>query len=164
MTHPPFIPPTPLDTTQKRPRALRRSGILLLAAAAVALPACDEPWEEYRVVGYLETEPEVPDTVTVSVPLTLTFSTNGGGCHRGGDTEVSVEARSALITPFDFVKVGDIGCPRIANSFEHTATIVFTETGTSVIRLRYSTGERYFPHHHDGAGRKVYTTEVAPAG
>ena len=165
MTHLPSTPPTPPGTPgPKRPRPFSRPGILLLAIAAIALPACEEPWEEYRVVGYLQTEPEIPDTVTASVPVTITFSTHGGGCHRGGDTEVTVEARSALVTPYDFVKVGDISCTLIAEQFGHQATITFDEAGTSVITLRYSTGERYFPHHHDGAGRKVYTLEVVPAG
>ncbi len=165
MTHLPFIPPTPPDApSPKRPRSFLRPGILLLAIAVVALPACEGEWEEYRVVGYLGTEPEIPDTVTASVPLTITFSTTGGSCHRGGETEVSVDGMSALVTPFDFVKVGDIDCTLVAESFEHEATVVFDDPGTTLIVLRYSTGDRYFPHHHDGAGRNVYTTEVAPAG
>ena len=172
MTRPPFLPPTPPDTpTPKKLRPLRRPGILLLAIGTVALPACDDAGEDHRVVGYVDltghltnNEPQVPETATASVPMPITLWTTGGGCHWRGDTEVSVDGRSAVVTPYDFVRVGDFACPSILAFFEHRTTVVFDEPGTAQIVVRYSTGERFPPHDHDGAGRKVYTVEVEPAG
>ena len=171
MTRLPPAPPAPPDTpTPKKLRPPRRPGILLLAIGAVALPACDAG-EEHRVVGYVDltgdlanNEPQVPETATASVPMPITLWTTGGGCHRRGDTEVSVDGRSAVVTPYDFVRVGGFVCTDILVVFEHRTTVVFDEPGTAQIVVRYSTGERFLPHDHDGAGRKVYTVEVAPAG
>ena len=150
MTRPRFIPPLSSDTAPRTLRALGRPGILLLAVGAAAMPACVEDGE-YRVVGSLAYEPEIPDTVTASVPVTMTFKTSGGGCHRGGDTEASVDGRSAVVIPYDFVMDWDV-CELILQYFEHKATVVFDEPGTAQIVLRHS------------AGRKVYPVEVAPAG
>ena len=150
MTRPRFIPPLPSDTAPRTLRALGRPGILLLAVGAAAMPACVEDGE-YRVVGSLEYEPEIPDTVTASVPLTMTFKTSGGGCHRGGDTEVSVDGRLAVVTPYDFVTDWDV-CNLILKLFAHKATVVFDEPGTAVIVLRHS------------GGHEVYPVEVSPAG
>lgn len=174
MTRPRFIPPLPSGTAPRTPRARGRPGILLLAVGAAAMPACDDPpsrpWEEHRVVGYVDLtgddaghEPQIPETATASVPVPITLWTTGGGCHSGGDTEVSVDGRSAVVTPYDFVMVGDVACTLILKVFEHKTTVVFDEPGTAEIVLRYSTGKHFPPHDHDAAGRKVYAVEVSPA-
>lgn len=173
MTRPRFTPPLPSGTAPRTPRALGRPGILLLAVGAAAMPACDvqpdPPGEEHRVVGFVDLtgdlEPQIPETATASVPVPITLWTTGGGCHRGGDTEVSVEGRTAVVTPYDFVLAGPgVVCTLPLLLFAHRTTVVFNEPGTAYVVVRYSTGEHFPPHGHDGAGRKSYLVEVAPAG
>ena len=92
-----------------------------------------------------------------------TTAARGAGCHEQGNTEVEVNGRSAVVTPYDILTTGDHGCFDIGNRFEHRTTVVFEEPGTAEIVLVYSTSGANYPGGHKGDGRKVYTVEVAEA-
>lgn len=93
-----------------------------------------------------------------------TTAARDAGCHRQGDTEVEVNGRSAVVTPYDILRTGDHGCYDEGKFFEHRTTVVFEEPGTAEIVLVYSTSGANYPEGHKGDGRKVYTVEVAEAG
>lgn len=122
----------------------------------------------HRVVGYIDfsdnylPEFQIPETATANVPVEIAVWTLGGGCHDGGETEVAVNGRSAVVTPYDFHSGHEI-CTDILQDFEHRTTVVFPNPGISEIVLRYSTRSGW-PSEHNMDGRKVYTVEVSPAG
>ena len=130
-------------------------------------PSHDEPLvpDDASVIGYIDFsdirgyEPQIPETATATVPLEMAVWTMGSGCHTGGDTEVAIEGRTAVVTPYDSLDFGAGGCTEELKRFEHKATVVFSDPGIAEIVLRYSTNPS-----HKGVGRKVYTVEVSPAG
>ena len=173
----------PARSSRALARRLRSSGwvahrarlgsCFLLAIGTVALLACvDDHWyrqDGKRVVGYMDFPeyaaelgigPQIPDKATATVPLEITFWTTGLGCDEGGDTEVVVHGRTAVVTPYDFLDVWP-SCYLIGVYFEHKANVVFDDPGLAEIKLRYST-----THDDDRKpdGEKVYTVEVSPAG
>ena len=170
MTRVLFLPPAPFRTARpKRMRPLpHHLGRLLVVLSAVAFLACDnEPLvpDDDRVIGYIDFsdirgyEPQIPETATATVPLEMAVWTMGSGCHTGGDTEVAIEGRTAVVTPYDSLDFGAGGCTEQLKRFEHKATVVFSDPGIAEIVLRYSTTPS-----HKGVRRKVYTVEVSPAG
>ena len=157
----------------KRTRQVRRHlAKWLILIGVIALPGCDLGPSEYRVVGLIRFDdvywplPEIPEQATANVPSEITIWTGGGGCYRRGDTEVVVNGRSAVVTPYDIYEDHDLGCTLDLTFFEHKATVLFEEPGTAEIELVYKTdGHGGRPDEDDkGDGRKVYTVEVAPAG
>lgn len=141
---------------------------LLVAGAAVAPGACADVLDvqEFRVVGehnpnrpYEDTE--VPRAMNAGRPSEITIWTTGNGCVRGGDTEITIEGRTAVVTPYDIVKVGNFGCYDILNIFEHKVNVAFDEPGICTVVFRYSTyGGR--PGERDVDGWDVYEVEVLP--
>ena len=117
-------------------------------------------WDFPEYAAELGIEPQIPDKATATVPLEITFWTTGLGCDEGGDTEVAVHGRTAVVTPYDFLDVWP-SCYSIGVYFEHKANVVFDDPGLAEIKLRYST-----THDDDRKpdGEKVYTVEVSPAG
>ena len=92
---------------------------------------------------------EVPDTVPVATAFTVSVTTEGGGCYRGGDTEVDVNGSTAIITPYDYSFYdGDggsaEGCPSILIRFEHIAQVTFDARGASTVVVRSRT-EHFAP-------------------
>lgn len=173
MSHDLFIPHRPPPAAHpNRPRqVLRHLARLAVAVAIVGLPGCNRSSTdavEHRVIGTIDFSPgrplpQIPETATAGVPLEIVVTTRGAGCHRQGDTEVEVNGRSAVVTPYDILRTGDHGCYDEGKFFEHRTTVVFEEPGTAEIVLVYSTGEANYPEGHKGDGRKVYTVEVAEA-
>ena len=141
------------------PRVLRRTGALLLAIGAAAVAACDDPYapEGLRVVGAWGGPVPVPDTMTAGVPSEIVFRTQGR-CMSGGETEVDIAGRSALVIPYDYVGGAEaLGCGiLLLHRFEHRADLVFDDPGTAEITIAYSSDGRHLRRY----GYKVYTVEV----
>lgn len=176
MTRVAFLLPAP--SRSGHPKRLcplgRRLACLLVSVGAIAPLACDNPFnsgETHVVVGHVDFDGpffhdtvEVADTVTANVPLEITFRTAGGGCHKGGHTEVLMAGPSAIVTPYDSLRVDPLGvCTDILVSFWRTAIVVFPDPGTAIVELRYSTDMGSSPEDHNSDGRKVYTVEVLSA-
>jgi len=145
-------------------RVSRRAGRFLVAVAAVALVACDDPGappEENRVIGNVVfgdgMEPRIPKTATAGVPLEITIWTTGNGGYRAADTEVAYSGRSALVTPYDYMD------PSVLTDdlryMEHRTKVVFDDPGTAEIVLVFRTN---LPHGRYGGryGSRAYTVEV----
>ena len=174
MNHLPFISAVPsrgVHPTRARlsVRHLAQRAVLILTAA---LPACTEELAEFRrdpVIGHIPDEgfadptyrPQIPHTATVWVPLEITFWTWGGGCMDRAYTEVVVAGRSAEVTPYDLLTSGPIVCTLEIDLYEHKASVMFAESGTAEIELRYSTRRGFSPEDFEGDGRMVYTVEVS---
>ena len=81
---------------------------------------------------------EVPDTVSVGTPFTVSVFTEGGGCHRGGETVVDVVGNTATITPYDY-STSDVDggsddlCTTELRLFEHTAQVPFDARGAGTV-------------------------------
>ena len=116
---------------------------LIVIAASVLLTSCDSVTgpNERLVVGTITlSDPvviEVPDTVSVSVPFSVSVRTFGGGCMRVGPTEVVINGLDAQVTPFDYTVVGDgVLCIQIVSSFDHEASLTFATVGSATITIR----------------------------
>ena len=169
-------PAVPSDGARPpRPRrAIGHLARLAVLIGAIAFPACiDEGAVEHRVVGNIPFGvfaelgflPQIPDTVTATVPMQITFWTAGSAsCILFDDTEVVGSGRSVGVIPYDIVVTRPNGCFTILDFLEHKATVVFEEPGTAEIVLVYSTQGSYWPEEYTADGRKVYTVEVVPAG
>jgi len=173
MVHVPIIPPGPPPGAHpnRTRQVLRHLARMAVAVVIVGLTGCLSV-TEHRVIGIIDFDdsswplPRIPETATAGVPIEMTIWTMETGCYRQGDTEVEVDGRSAVLTPYDFLETGDFGCPAYLFFFEHGATVVLEEPGTAEIVLVYSTGSTgrpWDPENHKGDGRKVYTVEVSPA-
>jgi len=152
------VPPSP----GARPRDIRqvcRAGRFLVAAAAVALVACDGPStppEEDRVIGNVvfgdDLEPQVPQTATAGVPFQITIWTVGNGGYRAADTDVAYGGRLAVVTPYDYmdqsIRTDDL------RYLKHEAKVVFANPGTAEVVLVFRTSGqgRY--------GSRAYSVEV----
>ena len=80
---------------------------------------------------------EVPDTVALSVPFLVRVRTYGGGCERIGPTEVTLDARSALVEPFDYTVSGrDVSCTLQLKAFSHEASLTFDFLGSATVVVK----------------------------
>ena len=149
-------------------RAPRHLGWVLVALGAVTLLACDpETPGTFRLVGYIEAsvftdsshplKPQIPETATAAVPLEITFWTVAC-CLVDGGTEVTVDDRTAVVTPFDVPRSGV--STLVLKPVEHKATVVFKDPGIARIILRYRTSDDWDPYR-PADGVKVYTVEVS---
>ena len=161
----PFLPTVPSPDSRAR-RVLRHAGILLVAGAAVSPGACDGVLDvqEFRVVGeynpdLYDPEPEVPRTMNVGRPSEITVWTTGNSCVRGGDTEVVITGRTAVVTPYDIVRVGDFGCYDEGREFQHKVNVAFDDPGTWNVLFRYNTRGGL---DREVDGWAVYQVEVLP--
>ena len=76
----------------------------------------------------------VPDTVALSVPFLVSVRTYGGGCERIGPTEMTLEARSALVEPFDYTVSGPgVSCTLLLKHFSHVASLTFDLLGSATV-------------------------------
>lgn len=150
-------PPSP----DALPRGIRQSsrcaGRFLVAVAAAALVACDDPYapEGLRIVGAWDGPLQIPDTMTAGVPLEIVFNTRVGNCVTGGDTEVIVTGRRALVIPYDYPDSAECGILPL-RSFKHRAEVVFNDPGTAEILIAYSSDGWYLRRY----GYRDYTVEV----
>ena len=89
---------------------------------------------------------ELPDTVSVATPFTVSVTTEVGGCKRaGGQTDVEVNGNSAVITPYDYSRSSMDGgsshiCTDDLRFAGHMAQVTFGAPGegTVVVRSRTS--------------------------
>ena len=164
MTRLPSFPAPPFPGARPRGihRVSRRVGRFLVAVAAVALVACDNPGapvEENRVIGNVvfgdDMEPRIPQTATAGVPLEITIWTTGNGGYRAAGTEVAYSGRSAVVTPYDYrdpsVLTDDL------RYMEHRTKVVFQDPGTVEIVLVFRTDLGYPGRRY---GSRAYTVEV----
>ena len=120
--------------------------LLIVIAGSVLLTSCDFDFvtgpSERLVVGTVafHSEPvdiDVPDTVTVSVPFSVSVRTFGGGCQRLGSTEVVINGLDAEVTPFDSTAGGDrVVCTDILLAFAHGASLTFATVGSATVTIR----------------------------
>lgn len=104
--------------------------------------------DEERVLGiidikHVETDleqpaVEVPDTVAVVTPFTVSAITVVGGCTRGGDTEVVGSRNTATITVYDIRTITDRPCTGEGRLFEHLAQVTFDAKGAATVVIRGS--------------------------
>lgn len=164
-----FVPLFPVatspDSRRKRERRIPHClGRLLVSGAAVATGACGDvvDVQEFRVVGAYSRiyEPKVPRAMNAGRSSAVTIWTSGNSCVRGGDTDVVIYGRTAVVTPYDFVKVGDFGCYDIEKIFEHQVSVALSEPGTWTLVFRYNTSGGPPPREADGMD--VRQVEVLP--
>lgn len=153
---------------RKRP-ALRYLTKLAVAIGAIGLVACKDPdVERGIVIAKIDFDdpawpmPEIPETATVGVAVTIAVWTGGSGCYEYGRTEGGVDGLSATVIPNDYFIVG--GCSTDREFVEHRTTRIFEEPGTADITLHYSDGGAISREDHKGDRRKAYTVAVSPAG
>ncbi len=120
--------------------AARRS---IALPALCVLAACSSPTEpeDTPFVGQLGFGDllsfEVPDTVSVGVAFEVTFETWGANsCYSVSRTDVSVDDRTATVTPYD-IRTGN-GCFSMGRALPHSASITFDRAGTGLVRVRGS--------------------------
>ena len=81
---------------------------------------------------------EVPETVSVATPFTVSVITKVGGCVRGGETEVEVIGSTATITPYDYSSEKTQGgsdelCTTDLRLYEHVTEVTFDSPGASTV-------------------------------
>jgi hypothetical protein len=112
---------------------------LFAAAACPGITGVTGRWERQPayVVDGQEARVGVPARVNAGADFQVNISTYGGGCHRQGDTEVSVSqgTRTVDVSPFDEVNVEAGVCTQELKTFSHTATVRFEQPGTAVVRV-----------------------------
>ena len=106
-------------------------------AAMLALASCGILGaNEEGVVGEIDLSipdvvppPSAPDTVAVSTDFVVSLLTVNRGCDRGGDTEVTVVANEAFLTPYDYKYTGGDACTSDARTRNHDTTLRFDVAG-----------------------------------
>lgn len=126
-------------------RVLLTFTLLLAACSAPAAPPASPPDDTFdgdgppeRVFGTIAFYEEpvtvtVPQTATVGEPFSVTVVTYGGGCTEKGETDVRLEPLRAEIRPYDYNVAPGQACDTALRTFEHTATLSFTEAGEADI-------------------------------
>lgn len=111
--------------------------ILLLGVFAAACSSAAEP-DRVRVMGsiagYVEGDPHV-EVVAATGVVTVRVTTYGNGCYSQGPTEVIVNGREALVTPWDYTLTGT-ACIDILRVLTHVITVPFGAPGPARIMVR----------------------------
>lgn len=129
---------------------------LVLSFALVTLAAgCDALTgpDERRMVGILSVEEheapaiKLPAVVKAGEEFVVTVTTMwSSGCARKGNTAVSMDGPTAVITPYDIItEARNQVCTGALQSFHHTVTLRFDEPGNGRVLVRV---------------RKTYDTEI----
>ena len=84
---------------------------------------------------------EVPETVSVATPFTVSVVTDTGGCRRGGETGVEVAGNNATITPYDYSSEKSQGgsddiCTLDLILYEHVTEVTFDSPGASTVVVK----------------------------
>ena len=108
---------------------------------------------ETRVLGNIQVEfpedgpgrplIEVPDTVSVATPFTISITTGVGDCIRGGETDVNVTGNSAIITPYDYARTGGGICLLYLQYYEHIALVTFDARGAATVVIHSNVDYEY---------------------
>ena len=129
-----------------------------LLAAAFLLAGCGSPTGIERTRGILPDDEirrerrlgwiqfyhdpiaiQVPAEVTRAVDFEVTVRTYGGGCIGQGDTEVSVDGRTAEVRPYDIFVTHlppNMACTADLRLYTHRATLRFNAAGVATVRIR----------------------------
>ena len=116
-----------------RSRHLWHAGLAFIALVVLCACGVTEPVEQ-RVVGFIDPlgrshVPLVaPDTVRASEDLYVTVWTTGGGCTRGGDTEVELSAYDVRIIPYDLMTYSN-ACLTVESYFAHDVQVTVLAFG-----------------------------------
>ena len=121
--------------SMKATRWVRASLLTPLLMCACSLET--DPRIELRMAEiccYHDDDPQIglPDTTIAGVPTMVSVTSYGGGCHRGGPTEVTTTAAEVQVTPFDSVYLHPV-CTRELRSFEHTVALTFLVPGVVTV-------------------------------
>jgi hypothetical protein len=113
-------------------------GALALSCLLGSL-ACDSagPDVERRrgiIAGPDLLEVTLPSTVSVETPFAVSVNTYGNGCYSEGETEVTIDALTASVEPYDYVELRGV-CTLELRVFGHETTITFTEAGVATVRM-----------------------------
>jgi hypothetical protein len=112
---------------------------LFAAAACPGITGLTEQWEPQPayVMDAETARVVVPARVNAGADFQVNVTTYGGGCHRQGETEVSVSqgARMAEVSPYDEVNVAAGVCTQELKMFSHTVTVRFDQPGTALVRV-----------------------------
>jgi hypothetical protein len=135
----------------KRTSAGRRVHSSTCVVLALLLGSCDvfeidAPVYE-RVIGAIQSSDaplgvQVEDTVNAGTAFLVRVRTYGGGCTRGGDTEVRLSESPGLtaeLIPYNFEAVRhppNSSCHDITTEHIHDAFITFTRPGEARITVR----------------------------
>jgi hypothetical protein len=112
--------------------------LLVLMAACDSLAGPGEREEVGIIAGLAEAAPEIeiPATVQAGEEFSVTIITVWrNGCARMDRTDVEVDGANATITPWDVIRDGAM-CSQEPRQFNHTATLSFSEPGTSQVVVR----------------------------
>jgi len=116
------------------------------ALALMSILACDDspsgiPAEEERpgILEFYHDSPriEVPAEVMARQEVQISVQTYGGGCVRGGRTEVEFGDHKILVRPFDIhVNPGpNVFCTDILQFFDHSVTVEFDAIGPHTVEV-----------------------------
>ena len=115
---------------------------MLIGVAVLSCTGATEPvW--VRTVGLIDAELAnsgalvAPQTATVGVPFDITVTTVGSStCTRAAGATVIVTGLSAVVTPRDHMRVGNVACTRDLKGFPRTVRLQFDLTGAAIIQVR----------------------------
>jgi hypothetical protein len=112
----------------------------LVALPLIAACALDTgPAVELRMAAiccYNEGDPQIslPDTALVGVPTIIAVTIYGGGCHRGGPTQLTTSPAAVHVTPFDSLYLRPV-CTLVLASFDHRVEVTFPMAGSMTVRV-----------------------------
>jgi hypothetical protein len=127
-----------MDIRPMRIPRLFSAAALMLAAACSLTGSGDREYE--RVPGVLATSiegevlVEAPESATAGQTFTLRVVTQGSGCRRTAEPEVSVSGLQAEVKIWDEYPV-DGACSRDLLPLEHTVSLRFEQRGTATVRV-----------------------------
>ena len=127
---------------------------------AIASTACDDSDESVVEIGVIEhyavqTQIEVPSSVTRGVQALVRVTTFGDGCISLEDTEVHITADGAEITPYD--RRTPPKCTANLNHFSHEAYVSFDSLGPKTIVVN---GHSYAADRSTQLVKKAFTLTV----
>jgi len=123
---------------------MQRVRVLIVLTATAVGGACAGALEsdEAKVLGTVEFHGDpavivVPDTAGVGIGVPVSVRTYGGGCERIGPTEISLEADTTFVEPYDYTKKGvALICTMELKLFNHTTTLSWPTAGRRVVAIR----------------------------
>lgn len=87
---------------------------------------------QQRVGG--EVDVTLPTEAAVGEPVSITVRSFGNGCFQEAETTASVDGLSAVVVPFDSIRV-DVACTEQLRVFEHVATLTFSRAGVASVAI-----------------------------
>jgi hypothetical protein len=79
---------------------------------------------------------QVPTEVVVGQTIEISVQTFGGGCIRGGRTEVEVTGHRILVRPYDVYPKPDANCTADIRFIDHVASVEVEAEGSYAVEVR----------------------------